>query len=162
MGLPVVFKATMGRSAHVARNANRSRASVSQLLSQAALAARARRKGAPGRAGGVYGGPLRGCLMQGPLRRQVSAAVADGVWAQGSPCEWYTLQSRSSGKAADDMQTGDASGAQSTSAGRRMEMNAQGQSAMHKLCVAGTSAMTHRQICTTMPTVSCSQSAERM
>ena len=77
MGQPVVLKTAMCRSAHLARDADCRRASVSQLLSQAALAAHAGHKGAPGWVGGVYGGALRGCLMQGPLRRHLSAAVAD-------------------------------------------------------------------------------------
>ena len=75
----MVFKAPMCRSAYLARDADRSRASVSQLLSQAALAAHAGHKRGPGRVGGFYGGPFWGCLMQGLFRRQLPAAVADGV-----------------------------------------------------------------------------------
>lgn len=79
MGLPVVFKAAMCRSAYLARDVDCSRASVGQLLSQAALAAHAGRKGVPRWVGGVCGGPLRCCLMQCLLGGQLSAAVADVV-----------------------------------------------------------------------------------
>ena len=79
IGVPVVFKAAMSRSTHFARDADPPRASVSQLLGQAALAPHPRSEGAPWWVGGVHGGPFRGCLMQWSNRRQFPAVAATAV-----------------------------------------------------------------------------------